>query len=63
MRIRLTRKLAQVLNGLDLRKFAVGEAIDLNDRLADMLIAEGRAEQLLRDERPTADDRPKRPGR
>jgi hypothetical protein len=57
MYIRLTRKLAQTLNGLDLRSFSVGELINLDDHLARMLIAEGWAERVVRDEFATADDR------
>jgi hypothetical protein len=48
MRIRLTRKFALTLNGVDLSKIAVGEEIDLPERSANILIAEGWAEPLQR---------------
>ena len=44
MHIRLTRKLAEVVNGLDLRSFTVGQIIDLKDAPALMLLREGWAE-------------------
>jgi hypothetical protein len=55
MRIRLTRKLAHALNGLDLRPFKVGDVIDLEDSLACMLLREGWAE--FASVPSTADDR------
>lgn len=55
MRVRLTRKFANSLNGIDLRKARVGEVIELAASQAEMLIAEGWAEPLT--ERP--DDRVK----
>jgi len=62
VRVRLTRKLAEALNGLDLRPFAIGEVIDLADPLAQMLIAERWAEATVRIDVPaTADDRSARP--
>src|SRR5687767_664659 len=64
VRIRLTRKLANALNGLDLRAFNVGEVVDLNDPLARMLIAESWAEEAVPIDSPTtADDRSNRPKR
>jgi hypothetical protein len=44
MRLRLTRKLAHVINGVDLSRTEVGGIIDLPRREADMLLAEGWAE-------------------
>jgi hypothetical protein len=44
--IRLTRKLAEQLNGLDLRPFTVGQLIDIADPLARMLVAEEWAEEV-----------------
>ena len=44
MHIRLTRKFARVLNGLDLRAFSVGDVIELEDRFGHMLLREGWAE-------------------
>jgi hypothetical protein len=43
-RVRLTRKLAPALNGLDLSSLTVGEVVELSERDARMLIAEGWAE-------------------
>ena len=58
VRIRLTRKLADELNGLDLRPFHVGQVIDLADPLARMLMAERWAEEAIPlDWSSTADDR------
>jgi hypothetical protein len=44
--IRLTKKLAEMLNGVDLRAFAVGQLIDSPDPVARMLIAEQWAEEV-----------------
>lgn len=58
MHIRLTKKLAEVLNGLDLRDFRVGQVINLTDTLAQMLIAERWAEAVIAfDTQATADER------
>ena len=46
MRLRLIRKLANVINGLDLSRTKVGGIIDLPRREADMLLAEGWAEPV-----------------
>jgi hypothetical protein len=43
MRIRLTRKLADCLDGVDLSHFSVGDVLDLPRREAHLLIAEGWA--------------------
>ncbi|HTM04544.1 MAG TPA: hypothetical protein VL173_13630 [Vicinamibacterales bacterium] len=48
MRIRLTRKLAELLNGVDLSRHRVGDVFDLPLRDAQVLVAEGWA-------RPAAD--------
>jgi hypothetical protein len=54
--VRLTKKLADALNGLDLRGFRIGDVIQLEDPLAAMLIAEKWA--VTADKAPeTADDR------
>jgi hypothetical protein len=42
--VRLTRKLAQVIDGVDLSDASVGDRLDLPQRDAGMLIAEGWAE-------------------
>jgi hypothetical protein len=43
MRIRLTRKLSQSLNGVDISRQSVGDVIDLPRRDAELLLAEGWA--------------------
>lgn len=45
MLVRLTVKLAEVVNGLDLSHCAEGDVIDVTERDAAMLIAEGWAER------------------
>lgn len=44
MRIRLTRKLALCLNGVDVSKLKVGDEVDLPERSARILIDDGWAE-------------------
>jgi hypothetical protein len=63
VRIRLTRKLCEILNGLDLRPFTVGQMIELEDPSARMLIAEGWAELGPLNDRSTADERSPRRNR
>ncbi len=46
VRIRLTRKLAAFLNGLDLSRINVGDIVFLPERDAVMLIREGWAERV-----------------
>lgn len=48
MRVRLTRKLAAELDGIDLSLHHVGDTIDLPTREARTLIAEGWAERERR---------------
>jgi hypothetical protein len=43
MQIRLTRKFATVINGIDLSSYKVGDILDLRDRDAQMLVDEGWA--------------------
>jgi|KBSSwiStaDraftv2_1062776.scaffolds.fasta_scaffold2221469_2 hypothetical protein len=43
MRIRLTKKLAQTLNGVDLSRLHVGDTIDMNESDAELLLMEGWA--------------------
>lgn len=47
MRVKLVRKFANVINGIDLTNLCVGEVLDLKDRDASMLIAEGWAEPAI----------------
>jgi hypothetical protein len=42
-KVRLIRKFAQVINGIDLSSVSTGDEIDLTPREAEMLIAEGWA--------------------
>lgn len=46
IRIRLTKKLADRLNGLDVSLLKVGDVIELPDRVARMMIAEQWAEPV-----------------
>jgi hypothetical protein len=56
VRIKLIRKLSNVLNGLDLRPHNVGDVIEIGDAHAHMLVAEGWAERLAAPlDRATAD--------
>jgi hypothetical protein len=43
MRVRLIRKLAEKLNGVDVSTRCVGDVIDLPRREAELLVAEGWA--------------------
>lgn len=45
-RIRLIRKLAPVLNGVDLSKVQVGDVLEVPEAVAAMLIREGWAELI-----------------
>lgn len=47
LRIRLIKKLAGVINGLDLSAVRVGDIIELPNAAAEMLIREGWAEQII----------------
>jgi hypothetical protein len=44
MKVRLTRKFADSINGVDLSKAEAGETLDLSTRDANILLAEGWAE-------------------
>jgi hypothetical protein len=60
VRIKLTRKLSNALNDVDLRPFTVGDVIDLEWSAAEMLVAEGWAEPVRNPGvRTTADERPR----
>ena len=60
-KVRLIRKLANQLNGIDLTRVRVGEQFDVSQYEANMLIAEGWAVQT--DAADVANDRPARPRR
>lgn len=53
MRIRLTRKFAQIINGIDLSRCHIGDVLDPPTRAAKMLIAEGWAEAARSSESST----------
>lgn len=44
MKIRLTHKFADLINGIDLSKFHTGDTVDLSPEDARLLMAEGWAE-------------------
>lgn len=46
MLIKLVRKLANRLNGIDLTNVSVGDVVDVTDRQASLLIAEGWAQPV-----------------
>ena len=46
MKIRLLRKFANLINGVDLSKAHAGETLDLPERDAGILLAEGWASKL-----------------
>ena len=46
MRVRLVKKLASTLNGIDLSKFRVGRCVEVPDKVARMLLLEGWAERV-----------------
>ena len=63
--VRLTKKLAAVLDGVDVSRCAEGDVIELPEQLADLLVAEGWAEQVASDDvtpRPTPMLPESRPG-
>ena len=60
MRVRLTRKFSNLLNGIDLSRYQQGDTLDLPARDADMLVAEGWAERTEDPTRDRAADQPAR---
>lgn len=46
--VRLTRKLAEVIDGIDLSSKRVGDLLELTPREAETLVAEGWAERVPR---------------
>jgi hypothetical protein len=53
MTVRLTVKLAEVVDGIDLTHCVEGDAIELSTRDAQLLVAEGWAEPVARPTTPT----------
>ena len=54
-RIRLVRKLAPVINGVDLSSFRVGDILRVDDGTASMLVREGWAQLLPPDAEQSKD--------
>ena len=53
MLVRLTVKLADLVDGIDLAHCSEGDVIELAERDAELLIAEGWAERVAQEERVT----------
>jgi hypothetical protein len=53
MMVRLTKKLAETMDGVDLTQCAEGDVIELPTRRAELLIAEGWAEPAFSNAQPT----------
>ena len=64
MRVKLTKKLAAVLDGIDLQRYVVGDVLNLSRHDARLLVAEGWAvpEQPV-PRRRSASARPPKPQR
>lgn len=61
MQIRLTRKLADCLDGIDVSQYRVGDLLDIPASEAELLIAEGWASSVVYDDgqqysRPTEEE-------
>jgi hypothetical protein len=54
MHVRLTVKLAEVVEGVDLTAYAEGDVIDLTEREANLLLNGGWAERVPQEERVTS---------
>ena len=52
MVVRLTRKLAHAIDGIDISRYRVGEILTLQAAAARLLIAEGWAEMVERRRKP-----------
>jgi hypothetical protein len=48
MRVRLIRKYANVLNGIDLTKIRIGDTVELTSYQAELLVREGWAVKITR---------------
>lgn len=64
MKVRLLRKLSDLINGVDLSRAQAGDTLDLSPRDAFTLIAEGWASPVADTKAgpDRAHDRPRRPG-
>jgi hypothetical protein len=65
VQVRLTKKLAEAIDGIDLSDRRVGDVVDLSRHDAEILLAEGWASPVEpafgRTRLADADDRPRRP--
>ena len=52
MRIRLVRKFANILNGVDLSRLSVGDVVEMAPHHAAMLVAEGWAQEVTNEPPP-----------
>ena len=62
MKVRLTQKLSELINGVDLSKAHTGDTLDLTEKEARTLIAEGWASPLYEGgvpDRDRAHDKPR----
>jgi hypothetical protein len=62
MVVRLTRKLAEMIDDVDLSEYRVGQRIDLQYRAAMLLIAEGWAQLIERRRHPRQNQGPRLEG-
>ena len=58
MVVRLTAKLAEVVNGVDLSRYQEGDIVELPARDAEMLLAEGWADLVVDSDITTSPRRP-----
>lgn len=59
--VRLTRKYAEAIDGVDLSGSKVGDRLELSSRDARILIAEGWAAPCPSEAEPAADETPRKP--
>ena len=59
MRVRLTRRFAECVDGIDLSTFHVGDLLDLSPHDAGMLIAEGWAALVTSEHMDALDRKPR----
>jgi hypothetical protein len=59
MKVRLTRKFAEFVNGVDLRHRRIGDVVDLSHHEAELLLAEDWAEPAEDASRAEAADAPR----
>jgi len=60
MKVRLTRKFAELIDGIDLSRAKQGDTLELSPHDALMLIAEGWAAPVATRHRDVAHERPRR---